>query len=213
MFAITADQIGSRERGDAAGDTRDRINSTFASELVLPADRNAGDEIQMLSASASATLEIILELSRDRQWSVGLGCGTVRTPLPAATREASGLAFFAARDAVNAAKKRRTHVAVRAHALDNRADTSAAAAGDIEAILDLLLIIRERRTAPGWELYDLVATGLTQQDAAERLRISAPAASSRAHAANIKAEAAALPALTKLLNDLDATTEETDPRA
>jgi hypothetical protein len=71
-------------------------------------------------------------------------------------------------------------------------------------------VIRARRTDPGWELFDLLASGLTQQDAATRLSISPPAASSRAHAANIKQELAAIPALTKLLQDLDQLATETD---
>jgi hypothetical protein len=186
MFVITADQIDSRRHADAAGGTRDRIN--------------AGDEIQMLTDDSAGALAIVLELTRTREWSVGLGCGSIRLPLPEATREASGAAFFAARDAVLQAKKRQTRFAFASQTDDAESSTPAS---DIEALIDLLLLLRDRRTTPGWELFDLMAEGLSQQDAAERLGISAPSASSRARAANIRAEFSAVPALSKLMHDLD----------
>lgn len=201
MFVITADQIASREHADAAGETRDRINAAHGQILVLPADRNAGDEIQMLSADSAGTLALALELIRSRTWSVGLGCGAVRLPLPEATREASGAAFFAARGAVDLAKKRQTRFAFATQADDG--SVPGTSASDIESLITLLLLIRDRRTSAGWEIYDLMARGLTQQNAAERLGISPPAASSRAHVANIRAEFNAIPALSMLLNDLD----------
>jgi hypothetical protein len=214
MFVITADQVHSRRRDDAAGSTRDRINREHGPALVLPADRNAGDEIQMLSEDPATTLHLVLELTRDREWSVGLGSGDVRLPLPEATREASGTAFFAARDAVNEAKKRQTRFAVKAQHLGDPelTESATASAANIEALIDLLLVIRRRRTPPGWELYDLVKQGMTQQDAAARLSISPPAASARASAANIRIEQAAVPALTKLLHDLQSSLTGTDRR-
>jgi hypothetical protein len=227
MFVVTADQIDSRERDDAAGAARDSINKRYGQALALPADRNAGDEIQMLTVEPATALDLVLDLTRTGQWSVGLGCGTVRDPLPEATREASGPAFFSARDAVLRAKRRQTRFAVDAPAGQHsdqpqRANASGAAqdadwlntaAENAESLIDLLLVIRDRRTGPGWELFDLLASGLTQQEAAARLSISAPAASSRAHAANIKQELAAIPALTKLLHDLDRLATETDGHA
>lgn len=228
MFVVTADQIDSRGRDDAAGAARDSINERYGPSLALPADRNAGDEIQMLTALPATALELVLDLTRTGQWSVGLGCGTVRDPLPVATREASGPAFFSARDAVLRAKRRQTRFALdvpadqqtdRARGTDaptgpaQDTDSQSMAAQYAESLIDLLLVIRDRRTGPGWELFDLLASGLTQQDAAARLSISPPAASSRAHAANIKQELAAIPALTKLLHDLDQLAIETDGHA
>jgi hypothetical protein len=227
MFVVTADQIDSRGRDDAAGAARDSINERYGPTLALPADRNAGDEIQMLTLEPATALDLVLDLTRTGQWSVGLGCGAVRDPLPEATREASGPAFFSARDAVLRAKRRQTRFAidvpVDAHNDETRRANAPSAAPDAtslitaaqnaESLIDLLLVIRDRRTGPGWELFDLVASGLTQQDAATRLSISPPAASSRAHAANIKQELAAIPALTKLLHDLDQLATETDGHA
>jgi hypothetical protein len=89
-----------------------------------------------------------------------------------------------------------------------RADGPSEKAADAEALLGLLLVIRERRSAAGWELFDLLSAGLTQAEAAHRLGISAPAASARAKAASIRAELAATPALTRLLEQTDAETTE-----
>ncbi|WP_308468432.1 DNA-binding protein [Rathayibacter soli] len=198
MFVITADQVDSRTHEDLAGAARARINRDHGSSLLLPADRNAGDEIQMLTDDAATALQLALELTRDGDWSVGLGLGDVRRPLPAATREASGGAFFAARNAVDNAKKARTRFALRAEGVAD----CVVNASDVEALIDLVMILRARRTPAGWELYDLLRTGITQQDAATQLSISAPAASARAQAAQLKAENASIPALTKLLHDL-----------
>ena len=228
MFVVTADQVGSRDHADIAGPARDRLNRDYGEHLVLPADRTAGDEIQVLTDHAATVLSIILELTRSHEWSVGLGCGTIRHPLPAATREASGDAFFAARDAIDRAKKQHTRFAVETHrgvgvgASDRASDganveddrgTPWPAAADAEALINLLLEIREARSAAGWEVYDLTSTGITQNEAATRLGITAPSVSSRAKAAGLKIERASIESLTRLLQNLDRTSTRMDPRA
>ncbi|HEY9424862.1 MAG TPA: DNA-binding protein, partial [Microterricola sp.] len=170
----------------------------------LPPDRNAGDEIQLLGTDAATMLDIVLELTRGNAWSVGLGVGPIGRPLPAATREASGPAFYAARDAVSRAKKRSTRFAVHRQSSE---DTGSEIATSEEALIDLALALRQRRTGPGWELYDLVADGLSYKEAAERLGISAPAASSRAKAAQLSIEFDAVPALVGLLAGIDRSTQ------
>jgi hypothetical protein len=125
MFVITADQIDSRSTTDVAGSTRDSINRDHGGRLLLPADRNAGDEIQALTDDAGTALALVLELTRTGQWSVGLGCGGIRLPLPSATREASGEAFFAARDAVSRAKKQQTRFAIEARSATERGGRTA----------------------------------------------------------------------------------------
>jgi hypothetical protein len=213
MFVITADQVDSRSRADIVGSTLARLNDEHGDRLLLPVDRNAGDELQVLTGDAGTALAIVLELTRDGAWSVGLGIGAVRLPLPAETREASGDAFIAAREAVGRAKKSATRFAVEA-----RADVDATDAGgwpgaaDAEALVDLALIIRDRRTDAGWELYDLVSAGHTQADAAARLGISAPSASARARTAAVRPELAAVPALTRLLENVDRASTRTDPQ-
>jgi hypothetical protein len=197
MFVITADQIGSRSGPDLAGPAVERLQARFGERLSLPVDRNAGDEVQALTADAPTALEVVLALTRTREWSVGLGLGSVRTPLPDQTREASGDAFLAARDAVTRAKRASTRLAVEAVADPQRAE-------DVEAVLGLLLTLRDARSDAGWELYDLVASGLTQAEAGARLGITPQSASDRARAAGLRVELAALPALARLLADADA---------
>lgn len=205
MFVITADQIDSRSSDDRVSAELGRINDGRGLSLALPADRTAGDELQALTADAGTALTLALRLIRTRSFHVGIGIGPVRLPLPRATREASGPAFFAARDAATRAKKSDIRLAIHCQSQPQGESTRA---DDAEALLALLLIVRERRSAAGWELFDLLTTGHTQVEAAQLLGISAPAVSARAKAANIKAELAALPGLTRLLDQTDLTTRQ-----
>lgn len=197
MFVITADQVDSRGRPDFVGPTLSRLDERFGERLALPVDRNAGDELQALTADPATALALVLDLTRGGDWSVGLGIGAVRTPLPRNTREAAGDAFIAARAAVTRAKRAPLRFASEAVA-----DPDAAA--DVEALTGLLLTLRESRSAAGWELYDLVVSGLTQAEAGARLGITPQSASDRARAAGLRAELAAHPALTRLLANADA---------
>lgn len=196
MFVVTADQIDSRHRADLADGTMSAVTAVLGEQLVLPMDRTAGDEIQLIVESGKAALTAILLLTRAGDWSVGCGSGSISLPLGATTRETTGPAFFAARDAVDAAKKRETRFAFR----DDIDDTpSAVAAEDTEALIDLLLQSRARRSPEGWELYDLMAGGMTQAAAASTLGITPQAASKRARVAAIRAEFRAVAALCRVL--------------
>ena len=202
MFVISADQKASRTTGDLVGHWRELVNDEYGRKLTLPADRNAGDEIQVLTDDAETVLQIALRLARDGNWSVGIGVGPIRTPLPAETREASGPAFSSARDAVTDAKKRPTRFAVRA---------VSAAEGpeswpnwkDAQSVIDLLLEVRKKRSAQGWELHDTLEKAGTQAQAARILGITPAAASDRASAAALKIERQALPTIVRLLENLD----------
>ncbi len=196
MFIITADQIDSRHQEDLAGPAVTDLNERYRERIALPVDRNAGDEIQALTADASTALAIIADLTRSGHWSVGCGVGHVRTPLPANTREASGPGFIAARAAVERAKGLHSRFALESESPHD--------ASGVEALIELLLLIRARRTAEGWELFDLVAGGLTQTAAAKALGITPQAASQRARTAAVRAEIAAVPALADALSRLDA---------
>jgi hypothetical protein len=185
MFVITADQIDSTHRADLAGPAVSHFNNRYRAALVLPVDRNAGDEIQAMVSDPAAA----------QQWSVGCGIGDVRSPLPANTREAAGPGFVAARDAVERAKRSPNRFALKVDS--NQPLTES----DVAPILDLVLLIRSRRTDEGWELYDLLAAGLTQSEAASRLTISPQAASQRARAGGIRTELAAHPSVARLLGE------------
>lgn len=196
MFVITADQVNSREGQDlvpAALQLLDDLSDRFATQ----ADRNAGDEIQIVTTSADTALEAVLRLTRTGQWSVGLGVGAVREPLPRMAREATGPAFVCARDAVAAAKRKPTRFALEATA-------RAPLAGEhVMALVDLLLALRDRRTAEGWEVTELMDTGIRQADAAEALGITPQAVSLRLRAAGWRLEQQARPALALVLDALD----------
>ena len=195
MFIITADQIDSTHLDDIAGPTMTALNEQYGGELALPADRTAGDEIQLLVPRATTALRIILDLTRTTQWSVGCGVGGVRTPLPPNTREATGPGFIAARAAVGQAKKAPLRFALVSDSSNDETEPG--------ALIDLLLLIRSRRTREGWELFDLVSTGMTQVAAARALKISPQAVSKRARAAGITVEFSAMPALAAVLAQLD----------
>ena len=196
VIVITADQVDSRGTPDAAAGALQLLNGTFGDTLVLPADRTAGDEIQLLVDTGRAALDIALVLTRGGRWSVGMGVGSVREPLGRDIRESAGDAFIGARSAVERAKKKTTRFAVVCR-------TAPAAAADVEALADLLLILRARRSAQGWAMHDLLARGLTQADAAAELGITPQSASKRARAADLRAEDAAIPPLARLVDALD----------
>ena len=50
MFVITADQVNSRTRADVVDETQRRLEEAFGDRLALAVDRNAGDEVQTLTA-------------------------------------------------------------------------------------------------------------------------------------------------------------------
>ena len=208
MFVITADQIDSRNDHDRAREMIARLAAQSDAAFILPPDQTAGDEIQVLLSAAGPTLDAILTLHRSGHWSVGLGVGTVRTPLPASTRQATGGAFIAAREAVLRAKKTEAHFAL------DVGQTDAAAPG-IEALLTMLLLLRQRRSPQGWQAGDLFESGLAQTDIADRLGITTGAVSQRLKAAQYRVEQAARPALVRLLEQLDAgphtSPNETEP--
>ncbi|MGK9148537.1 DNA-binding protein [Plantibacter flavus] len=195
MYVLTVDQIASRSNVDRAGHAVDLLNARYRDRLLLAADRTAGDEFQLATDDAGIALTIALDLLRDSGWSVGLGQGDVRTPLPTSTRAATGAAFYAARDAVTRAKKAPLRFALSA--------SDAQRGADLEALIVLLLHLRERRTAGGWEVADLLHEGLTQAEAATRLGLTESSVSRRVAVAGIRAEAAATEAIVRLLTDLD----------
>ncbi len=196
MFVITADQVDSRKSADLVAATIAELNKGPI-QPVLAADRTVGDELQILVADGSDALTVILHLTRTGQWSVGCGTGAVSEPLPDNIREATGGAFIAARRAVERAKKRQSKFA-----LETEPETTEAA--DAEALIDLFLSLRARRTPEGWELFDLLdGSELTQAAAAQQLGISPQAVSLRARAGELRTDEAARKPLARVLNNLD----------
>lgn len=207
MFVITADQIDSRNDRDRASEMIARLDADYGHAFTLPPDQTSGDEIQVMMPDAQTALDVILTLHRAGHWSIGLGVGEVRTPLPASTRQSAGGAFVGARNAVMRAKK-----ADARFALETDAKDAAAAAGDsrqelrgdeVEALVIMLLLLRQRRTSEGWEAVDLLQHGLSQIEIATEVGISTAAVSQRIKAALWRVEDAGRPALVRLLDNLD----------
>ncbi|MGV9767866.1 winged helix-turn-helix transcriptional regulator [Microbacterium sp. NPDC003461] len=196
MFVVTADQRNSQEGTDLVPAALDAIGRIGADALPLPAERTAGDEIQALVDDGAVALSVALALTRTGHWSVGIGVGAVETPLPEVVRAARGAAFLHAREAVDDAKGSPTRLALRG------AEPEAAA--DAEALLRLLVELRDRRSDEGWEVHDLLAEGLSQREIARRLGITESAVSRRVRSAALRTEEAAVPALARLLARLDA---------
>lgn len=193
MYVLTADQRDSRANADLVPSALAVVHGRGAAALALAPERTAGDELQVAVAEPAAVLSIVLDLTRTGQWSVGVGVGDVESPLPASVRAARGEAFVNARDAVDRAKKAATRLAITAPSYGD----------DAEALVRLLIELRDRRTPEGWEVYDLLAAGRSQREAAELLGISQGAVSLRAKAAGLRAEEAAVPALERVLGRLD----------
>lgn len=179
MFVITADQVDSRHRPDLVDVTLEGLNLRYGSALTLPFEQNSGDEIQGLTADAGAALDIVFELTRASQWSVGCGIGPIDEPVPKTVRAARGPAFVAARQAVTRAKQSAHRFALR---------SSGPSAADPGPLVTLAIALRARRTLEGWEVYDLLRSGLTQREIAQRLGVSPQAVSQRIWAANIRTE-------------------------
>jgi hypothetical protein len=197
MFVVTADQIDSQNSVDLVESALSEVARLGGDDLILPPDRTAGDEIQVATTRAATALDLVLRLVAAETWSVGLGIGDVRTPLPDSTRAMGGSAFVAARAAVESAKQRPNRFSVAV------AESRILPAATLEPIVDLLLALRQRRTPEGWELHELLETGLTQAEAAKRLGITPQAASLRAIAAGLRLDREARVAIAALLSHAD----------
>ncbi len=181
-FALISDQVASRDGADLVPDALAALVDVSA---VLPFERAAGDEIQALLLDPTSLVGAISQLTRLSGWRIGVGVGTVETPLPASTRAARGPAYLAAREAIGAARRQPTAFALR---LDRSVSATRyreldAAVKDAETAIWLWRSTLSRRSQEGWELMDLLDAGLTNAEAAKALGISPSAVSQRLAAA------------------------------
>jgi len=188
VFALTVDQRGSSTSTDLVDAAVAQLAHT---PTVLPFERTAGDEFQGLLDHAPSVVDAILDLVRDGNWHIGLGAGPVQLPLPGSTRAARGRAFELAREAVDAAKRRPQHLAVRG--------VDAEAAAGAEAVLTLLAAVVQRRSDAAWEAVDLEADGLTPTEVAAKLGVSRQAIGQRLSVGLWQQEQAARPVAADLL--------------
>lgn len=189
MFVMTMDQRGSTSGPDRVAGLVDGLNAEGADRgIVRPFQRTAGDEVQGLLDRADAVVGIALSAARSGHWSVGIGVGPVREPMPQETRAGAGPAFESARGAVERAKHSPGRVAVSTPpSVSRRLDAGAQAEdGDraglleaVEASLQLLAELEYRRSDEGQDAGRLVDAGLSQREAAEKLGITQQAVSSR----------------------------------
>lgn len=177
-LVITADQINSREHTDRVPAALSALRDL---DTLLPFDRTAGDEIQALFAAPAAATQAIARLTRLGGWRVGLGIGAVDAPLPTSTRAARGPAYLAARDALQAARRQPTSLALRFRrsVLDGHYGEDDEKVRDAETALWLWRGLLSKRSQEGWELMDLLDAGQSKADAARSLGVSASAVSQR----------------------------------
>ncbi|MGW6130579.1 hypothetical protein ACWFNE_11190 [Cellulomonas sp. NPDC055163] len=200
MFALTIDQIGSRRVGDRVPEFLAALGALSDAERLPPGavrafERTVGDEVQGVLDDPALVVDVVLDVLRHGGWSVGIGAGAVRTPMPTSVRAAEGPAFVHARDAVDAAKSRARAVPVAVRGDDSRA------AADAEAVVVLLAATAARRTPGGWAVVDAMRErpDLRQDQVASRLGVTQQAVSQRLRTALWHEELAARPAAARLL--------------
>jgi hypothetical protein len=173
VVVLTVDQHGSQTQPDQVPTALELLGAVPAR---LGFQRTAGDEFQGVLDEPAALPAALEPLLRADSWNIGIGVGEVETPLPDQARAGRGSAYVAAREAVTAAKSSPWRV---------RASGPTDAVRALESAVWLWAALLARRTDRGWEVADLVDSGLTYDQAASRLGISQSAVSQRAAAAGI----------------------------
>ncbi|TWD81504.1 SatD family protein [Kribbella amoyensis] len=181
VYVLTVDQRASRSTSDLVPELLTTLNRRpRRNGLLRKFERTAGDEVQGVFSESRAAIDVVVELLRSDQWSVGLGFGEVVWPLPRSTRAGSGPAFVNAREAVTRAKSSPHHV--------NVVGENARAAEQAETVLWLMAFVLRRRSERGWAVADLLAEGLTRREIGVKLGISQSAVTQRAQAAGFAEE-------------------------
>lgn len=187
VCVLTVDQRASRTTTDLVpAAVRD-----YGVGALLPFERTAGDEIQGVFTDSDAVATTLGALLRSGAWNVGVGLGEMEEPTAGTARAGRGTAYLNARDAVNRAKNSPGRIAV--------VGVDHYRARQLETVLWLWAGLLSRRTERGWEVADLVATGLTHAAVADRLGISQSAVSQRASAAGLVESDRTLEVITQYL--------------
>jgi hypothetical protein len=181
-IVVTLDQRGSRGAGDRVAEWADSLNQLYASSLRLPFVRTAGDELQGVIAKPDALPDLVVRSVEDGGWWVGVGLGAIER-LGSTARDSQGPAFWAARQAVETAKKqsRPQPVAVVGEPVE-----ATEALGDVLTALAFLTL---RRTPEQRESVRLLRRGLKNKDIAAQLNVTPPAISQRLRGAGAEEEA------------------------
>lgn len=105
IAVVTMDQRGSRGLGDAVRRHSADLNDCYGDMLLRRFVRTAGDEMQAVSRDVGWLIDLLLDESREGDWWVGIGIGPYERPLGRTARDSRGDAFYAAREAVEVAKR------------------------------------------------------------------------------------------------------------
>lgn len=169
MFVLTIDQQDSRSHADAVP----RILEALAPiETIVPFARTIGDEVQGVLDDPDAVAEAVRRIGIDAGWHIGIGIGEVERPLPETTTEGRGAAFYAARQAVEAAKSAPANLVVGA-------DPDSDHRGLAEAALRLLIstLSELRSHSRGYVGFRLDHPEATQAEIAAEFDVSQQAVS------------------------------------
>jgi hypothetical protein len=192
MYVLTIDQARSRRSPDRVPELLAALSDVG---VLAPFERTVGDEVQGVPADAAAALAAIRICLAEGGWHIGLGAGAGVLGRDGAARSGSGRAFLAAREAVEAAKRARTSVAVRAaHAPEKAAQA--------QALLRLIGALVRGRSVGQREVVALVARGMNGKQIAQRLGVTEQAVSKRRLASAFDEEVEALPLTTALIETL-----------
>ncbi|WP_062243987.1 MULTISPECIES: hypothetical protein [Brevibacterium] len=169
MFVLTIDQQDSRSSDDAVPRILDVLSPI---DTVVPFARTIGDEVQGVLVDPDAVAEAVRRIGIDSGWHIGIGIGEVERPLPKTTTEGRGAAFYAARQAVEAAKSAPANLVVSA-------DPDGDHRGLAEAALRLLIstLAELRSHSRGYVGFRLDHPDATQAEIAAEFDVSQQAVS------------------------------------
>lgn len=169
MFVLTIDQQRSRTAPDAVPDL---LSALAEVDAVVPFARTIGDEVQGVVESPEDLVAAVLRASHPAQWSIGIGAGSVETPLPPHSRDARGAAFVRARAAVEAAKGELVPLVLEGQPETARAPSITGV--EAQTALRLLVHLVGECTEVQWAVVSAVLDepGITQHVLAERLDVS-----------------------------------------
>lgn len=169
MFVLTIDQQDSRSTADAVPRILDVLSPI---DTVVPFARTIGDEVQGVLVDPDSVAEAVRRIGIDSGWHIGIGIGEVERPLPETTIEGRGAAFYAARQAVEAAKSAPANLVVSA-------DPDGDHRGLAEAALRLLIstLAELRSHSRGYVGFRLDHPDATQAEIAAEFDVSQQAVS------------------------------------
>lgn len=180
-WVITIDQRRSRVTADGVPwllEALERLPVPAAARNPAPRwelspERTAGDEVQAFTTDPATLIAAAWTTCGTGHWWCGIGLGAVTAPLPSSTREASGPAYLAARQAVTEAKSSPGGLILRP------TGPGGAAATRLVRMMDVLADLAASSSSAVLEVCDLYDRGMTRPQVARQLGISPPAVSQR----------------------------------